>query len=144
MVLGVVVASCSGDHPTRTRTWRHSSEALEGFLRGGFGFVSVRFQDNAGLYGTAVAIKNKPAPDDPLPTRIFSEPITIIAPWPSHQPNMTWPLGNFQGWLPKRQAHDKVVCMSYKVVCMSSGVQVINHLIHCKICKQARGKAIFA
>ena len=28
MVLGVVVANCSGDHFGRMRTWRHSSEAL--------------------------------------------------------------------------------------------------------------------
>ena len=31
---------------------------------------------------------------------------------------------------PKCQAH-------YKVVRMSSGAQVISHLIHCKVCKQA-------
>ena len=96
VVLGVVVANCSGDHSKRMRAWRHSLEALKRFLRGGFGLVSVRFQDNAGLYGTAVAVKNKPAPDNPSPTRIFSEPITIIALSMSHEPNMTWPLGNFQ------------------------------------------------
>jgi len=28
VVLGVVVANCSGDHFGRMRTWRHSSEAL--------------------------------------------------------------------------------------------------------------------
>jgi hypothetical protein len=39
------------------RSWRHWSEALKGFLCGGFGFVSVRFQDNGGLDGTAVALK---------------------------------------------------------------------------------------
>src|SRR5262249_45302499 len=38
LVLGVVVANRSGDHPMRTRTWRHSSEALKRFLRGGCGY----------------------------------------------------------------------------------------------------------
>jgi hypothetical protein len=71
------------------RTWRHSSEALNHLVRGGFGFVSIRFQDNARLYGTALALKNKPAPDNPSPARIFSEPIMIIALWVSHEPNMT-------------------------------------------------------
>ena len=85
MVLGVVVANCSGDHFRRMRSWRHLSEALNRLLRGSFGLVSIRFQHNTGLYGTAVAIKNKPAPDNPLPTRIFSEPITIITLRMSHQ-----------------------------------------------------------
>jgi hypothetical protein len=49
--------NCSGDHFRRMRSWRHWSEALKGFLCGGFGFVSVRFQDNGGLDGTAVALK---------------------------------------------------------------------------------------
>ena len=75
MVLGVVVANRSGDHPTRTRTWRHSSEALKCSF--------------AAASATAVAVENKPTPDNPSPTRIFSGPITIIALWMSHEPNMT-------------------------------------------------------
>ena len=96
MVLGVVVANRSGDHSGRTRTWQHS-EAFNRLLRDSFRLVSIRFQDNAGLNGAAIAaFKNKPAPDNPSPTRIFSEPIAIIALWMCHQPNMPWPLGNFQ------------------------------------------------
>ena len=89
MVLGVVVANRSEDHSRRTRTWRHSSEALNRLLRGSFGLVSIGFQENAGLNGGAIAtFKNKPAPDNPSPARIFSEPIAIIAPWMFHRPNM--------------------------------------------------------
>ena len=89
VALGVVVANCSGDHFRRTRTWRHSSEALNRLLRGSFGLVSIRLQENAGLNGGAIAtFKNKPAPDNPSPARIFSEPIAIIAPWMLHRPNM--------------------------------------------------------
>ena len=96
MVLGVVVANCSGDHSRRTRTWQHS-EAFNRLLRGSFGFISIGFQDNAGLNGAAgAAFKNKPAPDNPSPPWIFSETIAIIALWMCHQPNMPWPLGNFQ------------------------------------------------
>jgi hypothetical protein len=79
-VLGVVVANRSGDQSSRTSTWRYSSEALNGLLRGSFGLVSIGFRDNAGLNGGAIAaFKNKPAPDNPSPARIFSEPIPIIA-----------------------------------------------------------------
>ena len=91
VALGVVVANCSGDHFRRTRTWRHSSEALNRLLRGSFGFVSIGFQGNAGLNGAAVAaLKNKPAPDNPAPAWIFSEPIAIIAPLTCHRPNIPW------------------------------------------------------
>src|SRR5262245_9895598 len=75
--------NCSGDHPSRMCTWRHSSKALNRLLRGSFGFVPMRFQDNTGLYGTAVALKNKPAPDNPSPARIFSEPTMMIPLWVS-------------------------------------------------------------
>ena len=96
MVLGVVVANRSGDQSSRTSTWRYSSEALNCLLRGSFGLVSIGFQDNAGLNGAAgAAFKNKPAPDNPSPPWIFSEPIAIIAPWMCHCPNMPWSLGNF-------------------------------------------------
>jgi hypothetical protein len=96
VVLGVVVAKCSGDHPSQLRTWRHSSEALNRLLRGSLRFVSIRFQDNAALDGAAVAaFKNKPAPDNPPLAWIFSKPIAIVAPWMCHCPNMPWSLGNF-------------------------------------------------
>ena len=76
MVLGVVVANRSGDHPTRTRTWR-----------------AIRLRRSSASFAaasaTAVAVENKPTPDNPSPTRIFSGPITIIALWMSHEPNMT-------------------------------------------------------
>ena len=37
VVLGVVVANCSGDHFREMRSWWHSSEALNRLLRGSFG-----------------------------------------------------------------------------------------------------------
>jgi hypothetical protein len=46
VVLGVVVANRSGDHSRRTRTLRHSSEALDRPLRGSLGFVSIWFLKN--------------------------------------------------------------------------------------------------
>jgi hypothetical protein len=50
--------------------------SLNRLLRGSLGFVSIGFQDNAGLNGAAVAaFKNKPAPDNPSPAWIFSEAI---------------------------------------------------------------------
>jgi hypothetical protein len=56
----------------------------------------MRFQSDAGLYQTAVAFEDKPAPDNPLPPRIFPEPITIVALWLLHQPNMTCSVADFQ------------------------------------------------
>src|SRR5215471_10282359 len=58
-------------------------------------------KDDPGFHRTAVAFKNKPAPDDPVPAWIFSEPITIIALWLPHRRNMTCRVANFQaGWSP--------------------------------------------
>src|SRR5215813_12009684 len=65
-------------------------------MRGGFGFVSIGLQGNPGLYRTAVAFKNKPAPDDPVPAWIFPEPITIVARWLRHWRNMIYPVAKFQ------------------------------------------------
>ena len=77
------------------------SQPLDCLLRGSFGLVSVRFQDDPALYRTAVAFKNKPAPDNPVPAWIFSKPITIVALWLPHRSNMTCPVANFQvGWPP--------------------------------------------
>jgi hypothetical protein len=100
LACGVVVGRRSrGAFPANAR-WR-SSQPLNGLLRGGFGLVSVRFQDDPGFYRTAVAFKNKPAPDNPVPAWIFSEPVTVVALWLPHGRNMTCSVANFQaGWSP--------------------------------------------
>src|SRR5262249_29339209 len=97
---GVVVGRRARGAFHANARWR-SSQPLDGRLRGGFGLVSIRIQDDPGFYRTAVAFKNKPAPDDRVPAWIFSEPITIIALWLPHRRNMTCRVANFQaGWSP--------------------------------------------
>jgi hypothetical protein len=96
-----VVVGCRSRGPFHANARWHSSQPLDGLLRGGFGLVSIRFQDDPGFYLTAIAFKNKPAPDDPVPAWIFSKPITIIALWLPHSRNMTYRVANFQaGWSP--------------------------------------------
>ena len=97
---GVVVGRRFGGKFHANARWQ-LSQPLDCLLRGSFGLVSVRFQDDPALYRTAVAFKNKPAPDDPVPAWIFSKPITIVALWLPHRSNMTCPVANFQaGWSP--------------------------------------------
>ena len=92
---GVVVGRRFGGKFHANARWQ-LSQPLNCLLRGSFGLVSVRFQDDPALYWTAVAFKNKPAPDDPVPAWIFSKPITIVALWLPHRSNMTCPVAKFQ------------------------------------------------
>ena len=100
LACGVVVGRRSRGAFHANARW-HSSQPPDGLLGGGFGFVSIRFQDDPGLYRTAVAFKNKPPPDNPVPAWIFSESITKVARWLPHRRNMTYRVANFQaGWSP--------------------------------------------
>ena len=95
LACGVVVANRSRGAFHANGRW-HSSQPLDGLLRGGFGLVSIRFQGDPGFYRAAFAFKNKPSTDNPVPAWIFSESITIVALWLAHRRNMTCPVANFQ------------------------------------------------